>query len=64
MDFTVYGSGTVYLLTSITEAAREWVDEHLSRDRQYLGEGIAVEHRYIVALVEGARRDGLVVVAP
>lgn len=61
MDFTISGGGTVYLLTPVSDAACEWVEDHLAPDRQYLGEGIAVEHRYIRDIIEGARRDGLVV---
>jgi len=63
-DFLVTGEGqftTVYLLHPITDAAREWVAEHLPEDAQHLGESIAVEHRYIHDIVDGARNDGLAV---
>ena len=58
-DFLVTGGGTVYLLHPLTDAAREWVAEHLPEDAQRLGNGIAVEHRYIGDIVCGARNDGL-----
>lgn len=58
-DFTVRGGGTLYILTPLTIPAREWVAEHISDDAQTWGGGIAVEHRYINAIVEGARADGL-----
>jgi predicted thioesterase len=63
-DFFVTGEGpftTVYLLHSLTDAAREWVAEHLPEDAQRLGNAIAVEHRYIGDIVCGARNDGLAV---
>jgi predicted thioesterase len=61
-DFLVTGEGpftTVYLLHPLTDAAREWVAEHLPEDAMRLGNAIAVEHRYIGDIVDGARNDGL-----
>ena len=46
---------------SRTDQAREWVEEYVSRDRQMLGYGLAVEHRYAAVLAEGMQADGLVV---
>lgn len=63
-DFFVTGEGpftTVYLLHPLTDAAHEWVAEHLPEDAQRLGNAIAVEHRYIRDIVDGARNDGLAV---
>ena len=60
-DFTVSGGGSLYLLCPHTDAARTWLDEHVGEDAQYLGPNLAVEHRYISDIVEGARGDGLVV---
>jgi len=60
-DFLVTGGGTIYLLHPLTDAAREWVAEHLPEDAQRLGNGIAVEHRFIGDTVRGARNDGLAV---
>ena len=63
-DFLVTGEGpftTVYLLHPLTDAAREWVAEHIPDDAQRLGNAIAVEHRYIRDIVDGARNDGLAV---
>ena len=60
-DFTVSGGGTVYLLCPHTDAARTWLDEHVGEDAQYLSNNLAVEHRYIGDIVEGARGDGLTV---
>ncbi len=63
-DFTVYTDGpfpTVYLLRPLSEAAKEWARDHLPLDAQMLGDAIAVEHRYIGAIVEGIQKDGLTV---
>jgi hypothetical protein len=64
VDFLVTGEGpftTVYLLHPHTDAAYEWVAEHLPEDAQRLVDAIAVEHRYIRDIVDGARNDGLTV---
>jgi hypothetical protein len=63
IDFTVSGDGSVYLLNPNTEAARQWVSENLPdvQSWQYMGTAIAIEHRYIVNIVEGIKGDGLVV---
>jgi hypothetical protein len=65
-DFTVTADGgpmtTVYLLTPLTEPAREWVSENLVvQPWQRLGPGIAIEHRFIGGVVEGIINDGLTV---
>ena len=40
-----------------TPAAHEWVDEHVSEDRLMLGNGLAVEHRFVAGLAAGMQ-DG------
>jgi len=63
-DLLVTGEGpftTVYLLHPLTNAAYEWVAEHLPEDAQRLGDAIAVEHCYIGDIVDGARNDGLAI---
>ena len=58
-DVTVIAGGTVYLLHLHSIEAREWVEEHVSGERQMLGTGVAVEHRYVLDVVLGMRTDGL-----
>jgi|SRR5581483_4050698 len=63
-DFTVQNEGTIYLLTPHTDAAREWVQEHIETDDwsigpQHFGDSIAVDHRYIADIVRGIQADGL-----
>lgn len=60
-DVRITGAGTVYLFLLITDQARTWVDERVSDDRQMLGCGLAVEHRYGAALAAGMEEDGLVI---
>ena len=60
-DVIVSGGGTVYLVSPATPDGREWMDRNLPEDAQTLGDSVAVEHRYIEAIVEGMKGDGLVV---
>ena len=60
-DVCVSGSGSVFLLSLLTGAAREWVDQHVSPDRQFFGDDLAVEWRFAAALAAGMEADGLVV---
>lgn len=58
-DFMVANHGSIFLLQPVTEAAQQWIEEHLPDDRQTIGNAVAVEHRYIGAIVEGIEEDGL-----
>jgi hypothetical protein len=62
-DVRIIGSGSVFVFMLTTDEARQWVDAHVSDDRQMLGHGLAVEHRYAAALAEGMQVDGLAVEA-
>jgi len=58
-DFNVNNQGTIFLLTPLSEAAMDWVEEHLPSVRQTWGPSVVVEHRYIGAIVEDIRAVGL-----
>lgn len=61
-DLLVYADGpvcTVYLLHAASRAGAGWIAEHIPHDAQWLGTGVAVEHRYIGDIVAGALADGL-----
>jgi len=63
-DFSIEGSGrfcTVYLVRPLTPRAFDWIDEHISEDAQRLGNGVAIEHRFVVAIADAIIGDGLVV---
>lgn len=61
MDFELTDHGSVSLLRPITDEAREWIDENIGDDAQWLGRGLAIEHRYVGDIVEGILNDGLTV---
>lgn len=58
-DFDVVGEGSIYVLRPLTPAAHEWIDAHLPDDALRFAGAVVVEHRFIGAIVEGARADGL-----
>ena len=58
-DFSITGSGTIYLLRPITDAAHDWVEQHIPDDAMWLGGQVAVEHRYVDDIVEGFTAEGL-----
>ena len=58
-DVTVSGSGTIYLLHLQTLAAFAWVEDHVVGERQFLGDALAVEHRYVADIVAGMLEGGL-----
>jgi hypothetical protein len=60
-DFRLYNHGSICLLTPLTPAADDWVNEHLPDDLTTFGASIAVEHRYIAPIVDGIINDGLTV---
>lgn len=59
VDFKVRNEGSIFLLQPITEAANDWVNDHIPKDAQFLGTAVAVEHRYIANIVQGIINDGL-----
>jgi hypothetical protein len=61
-DFQVEDHGSIRLLRPLTDAARAWIDTHLSHpETQRLGEAVAIEPRYVDAIVSGIVSDGLTV---
>jgi hypothetical protein len=64
-DFLLRDEGSIVLLTPCSEAAREWIDEHIGQDNgfQPYFPTIVVEPRYIVEIVDGIQNDGLMVLA-
>jgi hypothetical protein len=59
VDFTVENHGSIFLLQPLTSAAQTWVDENIPEDAQYFGTAVAVEHRYILDIVDGIQGDAL-----
>lgn len=63
-DFILQDHGSISLLTPITEAAREWVAEHLPEDAPIFGLSFAIEHRCVEPILHGIADAGLTVGAP
>jgi hypothetical protein len=62
MDFYFANHGSVSLLTPLTDAAKDWIDEHLTVEPwQRLGNGIAIEPRYAGLILIDLEADGLTV---
>jgi hypothetical protein len=62
-DVIVHGNpgDTVFLVEPLTQAASEWIVENVEGETTWLAGNLAVEHRYIDALIDGMREAGLVV---
>jgi hypothetical protein len=61
-DFAVQDEGTIFLLIPNTDAAQEWIDEHIPKTAQYFGTAVVVEHRFIAEIVHGIQQSGLKVI--
>ena len=61
-DFRVVWDGSkLILLRPLTQAARNWLHDHLEPDAQYLGANAVIEHRYIEPILLGIDEDGLTI---
>jgi hypothetical protein len=61
-DVLVGDHGSVCMVTPMSPAAREWVDENVSLESwQWLGTSFSCEPRYVTSLIEGMQEDGLTV---
>lgn len=64
-DVKVHGEqgmqSSIFLFEPQTIAGRSWLERNTSDDSTWLGNSLAVENRYAVALAQAALDDGLVV---
>jgi len=60
-DFVCEYHISLFLLRPLSPAALLWVHENLPADRQMFGNAVAVEHRYIWAILDGIQESGLAV---
>ena len=59
-DFEIRNEGTVFTVTPLTLAGREWLDANVeSEGWQWLGRSLVVDHRYAGGLVEAILESGL-----
>jgi hypothetical protein len=61
MDFSVSNHGSIFLLEPHTDAAIDWVADHLPAEALTFGDAVVVEHRFISDIVTGIQADGLAV---
>lgn len=60
-DFVISGGGSVYLVHPLTDDARSHLLRVVGDDGQFLGNAVAVEHRYIGDFVGALAEDGFTV---
>lgn len=61
-DFTITNHGSVWSFQPHTEAAQEWLDEHVeAEDWQFVGPSLCVDHRLAYALAEGIAEAGFTI---
>ena len=60
-DLGIENHGSIFLVRPLTPAGQEWLDSTAPEDAQFMGNAMAVEHRFIEGTVEAARNDGLTV---
>lgn len=48
-------------LQPLTQAARDWIADHVDDEAQYWGDALVVEPRYVEALATGMAEAGLTV---
>lgn len=64
IDIAFENHGSIVLIRGLSEAGHVWLDENIGNDEtQYFGNAIAPEPRYCSAIILGAQRDGLAVIA-
>ena len=60
-DFFIRHEGTISLLFPESEAAREWVEEHLPDDLLTWAGAAVIEHRYVPDILAGIVMDDLTI---
>jgi hypothetical protein len=59
-DVTVSNHGSLFLVTPFTQDARDWINTNVHAEGwQWLGQSLAVEHRFVAHLVDGMLDAGL-----
>jgi len=62
-DFILRDEGSIVLLTPHTDAAHDWVNEHIGQDNGYqpMWPTVVIERRYAQDILEGVRAEGMVI---
>jgi len=61
-DVIVWHDGSITLVRPVSDAAEQWIAEHVPDDAPWFGPALAVEPRYVDDLIAGMRDAGLEVV--
>ncbi len=61
-DFMLQNSGSISVLTPLTQQAAKWIDDHIDPNAQSWGGGVVIEHRYVDDIVDGIERDGFSII--
>lgn len=61
IDFRFDNHGSICVLTPVSEACRQWVDDNVGDDEtQHWGKGIVIEPRYAGPILEALDAEGFV----
>jgi hypothetical protein len=58
-DLSVVFCGSAFLLRATSATGQRWIAGHIPGNARWFGGVVAVEHRYIDAIIQGAIDDGL-----
>jgi hypothetical protein len=58
-DISFENHGSIVLVRGLTDEGQDWLDEHIDEDAPRWSGGIAVEPRFVSALVDGILESGL-----
>jgi hypothetical protein len=59
VDIRVENHGSIFLMVGASKAGLDWLAENVETTAQWFNYSVAVEPRYVVDIVEGARSAGL-----
>jgi hypothetical protein len=60
-DLRVTDEGAISLLSAISKAGRDWINENVPSDRAKRAASVAVEHHHISDIIRHLKADGLAV---
>jgi hypothetical protein len=58
-DFDLTICGSVYILTPISNAAQDWIIEHLQTDPMNEGDSVVVDEQFISRVLNSIQREGM-----
>ena len=59
-DVLVHNEGTLFLFCPLTSRGKDWINDHVSPDAQWVGSALVVEHRFAWGRAQGMKDAGLV----